>query len=125
MSFEFDWTWGDANYGAGGNFGGAFAGDFVNMQTQNLFIEFRPQKNLFINAGLTRLFDNIRVPSYTFLSTIMHTGFRLAIWGSDASGLTTHYFLPLLPRLPRFLPNFGKIDLFAGNVVFNDEYNLP
>ena len=66
MSFELDWTWGDANYGAGGNFGGAFGADVVNMQTQNLFIEFRPQKNLFINAGLTRLFDNISVPCIYF-----------------------------------------------------------
>ena len=41
-SFEFDWTWGDANYGAGGNFGGAFGADQVNMQTQNLFVELRP-----------------------------------------------------------------------------------
>src|SRR5210317_579792 len=59
MSFEFDWTWGDANYGAGGNFGGAFGADFVNMQTQNLFVEFRPKKNLIINAGLLRYYDNI------------------------------------------------------------------
>ena len=118
MSFEFDWTWGDANYGAGGNFGGAFAGDFVNMQTQNLFIEFRPQKNLFINAGLTRLFDNIRVPSYTFLSTILHTGFRLAIWGSDAAGLATHYFIPN----QRFKTGFYQ--LYENNVEQDDDVVL-
>lgn len=118
MSFEFDWTWGDANYGAGGNFGGAFAADFVNMQTQNLFIEFRPQKNLFINAGLTRLFDNVRVPSYTFLSTIMHTGFRLAIWGSDASGLATHYYLPN----HRFKTGFYQ--LYENNVEQDDDVVL-
>ncbi len=118
MSFEFDWTWGDANYGAGGNFGGAFSGDFVNMQTQNLYIEFRPQKNLFINAGLTRLFDNIRVPSYTFLSTIFNTGFRLAIWGSDATGLATHYLLPN----QRFKAGFYQ--LYENNVEQDDDVVL-
>ncbi|MCB0283511.1 MAG: hypothetical protein H6627_14220 [Calditrichae bacterium] len=118
MSFEFDWTWGDANYGAGGNFGGAFGADFVNMQTQNLYIEFRPQKNLFINAGLTRLFDNINVPAYTFTSTIVNTGYRLAFWGSDASGLSSHYLL----KNQRF--KAGVYQLYENNVEQNDDVIL-
>jgi hypothetical protein len=118
MSFEFDWTWGDANYGAGGNFGGAFAGDFVNMQTQNLFIEFRPQKNLFINAGLTRLFDNISVPSYTFTSVLVNTGYRLAFWGSDATGIVSHYLLDD----QRFKAGFYQ--LYENNVEQNDDVVL-
>jgi len=115
MSFEFDWTWGDANYGAGGNFGGAFGADFVNMQTQNLFIEFRPQKNLFINAGLTRLFDNINVPSYTFTNVLVNTGYRLAFWGSDATGIASHYFL----ENQRF--KAGVYQLYENNVDHNDD----
>ena len=67
MSFELDWTLGTGNYSAGGNFGGAFGADAVNMQTQNLFIEFNPNKKLYINAGLLRLYDNIRVPFYGLL----------------------------------------------------------
>ena len=118
MSFELDWTWGDANYGAGGNFGGAFGADFVNMQTQNLFIEFRPQKNLFINAGLTRLFDNIKVPSYTLTDDLVHTGYRLAIWGSDATGIAAHYLLPD----QRF--KFGAYQLYENNVEQNDDVSL-
>jgi hypothetical protein len=93
MSFEFDWTWGDVNYSTGGNVGGAFAGDVVNMQTQNLFVEFRPQKNVFVNAGLTRLFDNVRVPWYTLTDVLLTTGYRLAFWGSDATGMAGHYYL--------------------------------
>ncbi len=118
MSFEFDWTWGDANYGAGGNFGGAFAADFVNMQTQNLFIEFRPKKNIFINAGLTRLFDNVRVPYYTFTSTLINTGYRLAFWGSDATGITGHYFWSD-KRL-----KLGFWQLYENNVDENDDVTL-
>ena len=118
MSFEFDWTWGDANYGAGGNFGGAFAADFVNMQTQNLFIEFRPKKNLFINAGLTRLYDNVNVPYYTFTSTLLHTGYRLAFWGSDATGVAVHHLLPNLRT------KFGVYQLYENNVEQEDDVVL-
>ena len=118
MSFEFDWTWGDANYGAGGNFGGAFAGDFVNMQTQNLFIEFRPKKNLIINAGLTRLFDNVRVPWYTFTSTLLNTGYRLAFWGSDATGLAMHYMQN------NWRTKAAVYQLYENNVEQNDDVSL-
>ncbi len=118
MNFEFDWTWGDANYGAGGNFGGAFGADFVNMQTQNLFIEFRPQKNLFINAGLTRLFDNIKVPAYTFTEDLIYTGYRLAIWGSDATGIAGHYLL----NDQRF--KIGAYQLYENNVQQSDDVYL-
>ncbi len=118
MSFEFDWTWGDANYGAGGNFGGAFGADFVNMQTQNLFIEFRPQKNLFINVGLTRIFDNIKVPAYTFTEDLFYTGYRLAIWGSDASGIAGHYLL----NDQRF--KFGAYQFYENNVQQDDDVSL-
>ena len=118
MSFEFDWTLGDANYGAGGNFGGAFGADFVNMQTQNLFIEFRPQKNLFINAGLTRLFDNVNVPAYTFTSKLVNTGYRLAFWGSDATGIAMHYLLPN----KRF--KSAVYQLYENNVEQDDDVTL-
>jgi len=118
MSYEFDWTWGDANYGAGGNFGGAFGADFVNMQTQNLFIEFRPERNIFINAGLTRLFDNVRVPAYTFTSTLLNTGYRLAFWGSDASGLAGHYYGE------RYRAKAGVYQLYENNVDQNDDVIL-
>ncbi|MCA9734450.1 MAG: hypothetical protein H6696_20070 [Deferribacteres bacterium] len=118
MNFEFDWTLGDANYGAGGNFGGAFGADFVNMQTQNLFIEFRPQKNLFVNAGLTRLFDNVSVPAYTFTSTLLNTGYRLAIWGSDASGVAYHH----LQKNMRW--KLGAYQLYENNVEQDDDVAL-
>jgi hypothetical protein len=118
MSFEFDWAWGDANYGAGGNFGGAFGADAVNMQTQNLFIEFRPQKNFFLNIGLTRLFDNVSVPAYTLTPVLLNTGYRLAFWGSDASGIAAHYLWPG-SRIKA-----GAYQLYENNVEQNDDVSM-
>ncbi len=115
-SFEFDWTWGDANYGAGGNLGGAFGADSVNMQTQNLFVEFRPRDNLFINAGLQRIFDNIRVPWYTFTDDLVYKGYRLAFFGSDATGLSGHYMLDTDKRL-----RLGFYQLYENNVEQSDD----
>lgn len=91
-SLEFDWTWGDANYGAGGNFGGAYGADFVNMQTQNLFMEFNPNRQWYINVGLQRVYDNMGVPWYTFTDYLLQQGFRLAYFGSDATGVSAHWF---------------------------------
>jgi len=121
-SFEFDWTWGDANYGAGGNFGGAYGADQVNMQTQNLFLELRPQKNLFINAGLQRIFDNIRVPWYTFTDVLLNTGYRLAFFGSDATGVSTHWMWDTDKRLKA-----GFFQFYENHVEQDDDvvmYNL-
>lgn len=118
MNLEFDWTLGDANYGAGGNFGGAFGADFVNAQTQNLFIEFRPKKTFFINAGLTRLFDNVAVPAYTVTSQLVNTGYRLAFWGSDASGIAMHYLMP------NKRVKAAAYQLYENNVEQNDDVTL-
>ncbi len=118
-SFEFDWTWGDANYGAGGNFGGAFGADQVNMQTQNLFLELRPQKNLFINAGLQRIFDNIRVPWYTFTDDLLTTGYRLAFFGSDATGITTHWMFDTDKRMKA-----GFYQLYENQAEQDDDVKL-
>ncbi len=87
-SFEIDWTWGDASYGVGGNFGSAFSADQVNLQTQNVEIELIPSKGWAVNLGLQRLFDTPYNPYRTFFETMGRTGYRLAFWGSDAVGLT-------------------------------------
>lgn len=90
-SFEIDWTWGDASYGAGGNFGSAFSGDQVNIQTQNVELELIPLKNMAINIGLQRLFDTAYNPYRTFVSTMLTTGYRLMYWGSDGVGVSVRY----------------------------------
>ncbi|RMI13840.1 MAG: hypothetical protein D6681_05610 [Calditrichaeota bacterium] len=90
-SFEIDWTWGDRSYGTGGNTGGAFSADQVNIQTQNIEVELIPYPGLTVNLGLQRLFDTPYNPYRTFFSTMTYTGYRLAFWGSDAAGITLRY----------------------------------
>jgi hypothetical protein len=87
-SFEIDWTWGDVAYGTGGNFGSAISSDQVNIQTQNLEIEFLPGNRWAINLGLQRLYDTPYNPYRTFFEKMTYTGYRLSYWGTDGVGLT-------------------------------------
>lgn len=90
-SFEIDFTWGDASYGSGGNFGGAVAGDQVNLQTQNVELELIPYKNWSINIGLQRMYDNPNNPYRTLFGKLTNTGYRLMFWGTDATGISVRY----------------------------------
>ncbi len=87
-AFEIDWTWGDESYLVGGNRGGAFNGGRVNIQTQNIELELLPGDNWAINIGLQRLFDTQYNPYRTLANTMLQTGYRLAFWGSQATGIT-------------------------------------
>jgi hypothetical protein len=86
-SFEIDWTWGDASYGAGGNQGAAFNADFVNIQTQNLEIEIIPTYGWAINIGLMRGFDTPYHPYRTTFDQLQQSGFRLMYWAGDMAGI--------------------------------------
>ena len=90
-SFEIDFTWGDVAYGTGGNFGGAISGDQVNIQTQNVELEFIPFRNWTVNLGLQRMFDSPYNPYRTLFGTLTETGYRLMYWGTDASGISIRY----------------------------------
>jgi hypothetical protein len=89
-SFEIDWTWGDVAYGTGGNLGGAISADQVNIQTQNIEIEYQPIPGLTFNLGMQRLFDTPYDPYRTFFEKMSETGYRLMYWGTDAVGLRIH-----------------------------------
>ena len=118
-SLEFDWTWGDANYNAGGNQGGAFGADNVNMQTQNLFMELRPRRNLFINVGLQRIYDNVLVPWYTWTDFLLHQGYRLSLFGSDGTGVSTHWFRKADERI-----KVGAYQFYENNIEQNDDVQM-
>ncbi len=90
-SFEIDFTWGDAAYGTGGNFGGGVSADQVNLQTQNVELELRPWRNWSVNLGLQRMFDSPYNPYRTLFGTLTNTGYRLMFWGTDATGVTIRY----------------------------------
>lgn len=117
-SFEIDWTWGDAAYGVGGNFGSAFNGDQVNLQTQNVELELIPRKGWAVNLGLQRLFDTPYNPYRTFFKTMTLTGYRLAYWGSDAVGITV--------RHDRDFNRFkaGYYQLYENNIEQKDDVAL-
>src|SRR3954470_6089275 len=117
-SFEINWTWGDASYGVGANFGGALSGRQINIQTQNVEVEFTIKKRWFLNIGLQRLWDNIRDPYRTFFSTMALSGTRLAYWGSDAVGISAHG--PLLGNVWRL----GAYDLYHNKVQIDDHVLL-
>ena len=87
-SFELDWTWGDVAYGVGGNFGGGFSADQVNLQTQNLELELNPTKGLYVNLGLQRIFDTPYNPYRTLFDKMTYTGYRLAYFGTDGVGVS-------------------------------------
>src|SRR5262245_24863768 len=89
-SFEINWTWGDASYGVGANFGGALSGRQINIETQNVEVEFTIKKRWFLNIGLQRLWDNPRDLYRSFFQTASLTSERLAFWASDAVGITLH-----------------------------------
>jgi len=88
VSFELDWTWGDVAYGVGGNFGGAFSADQVNLQTQNLEVELHPWEGVYINLGLQRIFDTPYNPYKTLFDKMTYTGYRLAYFGTDGVGVS-------------------------------------
>ena len=87
-SFELDWTWGDAGVGSGGNFGGGFSSDQVNLQTKNLEIELKPMKDLYVNVGLQRIFDTPYNPYTTLFDKMATTGYRLAYFGTNGVGIS-------------------------------------
>lgn len=87
-SFEIDWTWGDAAYGTGGNFGSAISADQVNIQTQNVELEFLPGNRWTINLGLQRMYDTPFNPYRTYFDKMTTTGYRLIYWGTDAVGIS-------------------------------------
>ncbi|MCF8241085.1 MAG: hypothetical protein K9J16_06845 [Melioribacteraceae bacterium] len=118
MAFEIDWTWGDASYGAGGNFGSALSADQVNLQTQNIELELIPFKNFAINLGLQRLYDTPYNPYRTFASTMLKTGYRLMFWGSDAVGISARYDWDY-KRIKA-----GFYQLYENNINQNDDVTL-
>jgi len=87
-SFEIDWTWGDVAYGTGGNLGAAISADQVNIQTQNIQVEYRPAPGWFVNLGLMRMFDTPYDPYRTYFDKMANSGYRLGYFGTDAVGMT-------------------------------------
>jgi hypothetical protein len=86
---EVDFAFGDQAYGVGGNTGGGFGADQVNLQTRRLFASFYPPvgHTLHVALGLQFLADGVRDPSTATLDGLQRSGGRMMFFGSEAAGL--------------------------------------
>jgi hypothetical protein len=114
-SFEIDWTWGDASYGAGGNQGAGFNADFVNIQTQNIEAEIIPAYGYAINFGLMRMFDSPYHPYRTTFDKLQTTGYRLFYWAGDAAGINFRR------DGDRYNVQAGAYNLWENRIELNDD----
>ena len=91
-AFEVDFVFGDQSYAVGGNTGGAFGADQVNLQTRRLHAAFTPAigHELDIVTGLQFVGDSAYDPRSTPVDTLATAGAGLSLWGSEAAGITAY-----------------------------------
>lgn len=100
-AFEVDFAWGDSAYGTGGNAGGGFGGDQVNLQTRRLYADFDagPTHTL---VGLQFMGDGVNDPTRVgSLDALYRSGGRLMVFGSEAAGVQS----------------FGAVDMLSGDTL--------
>lgn len=117
-SFLIDWTFGDSAYGTGGHTGGAISGSNVNIQTQNVDIEYLPAPGWAINLGLQRMYDTPNDPYRTTLDKMVQTGYRLMYWGTNGAGITVR------KDADRYKLKGGYYKLYENDVKINDDVTL-
>lgn len=91
-AFEVDFAWGDASYGLGGNTGGGFGGDQVNLQTRRLNADFRSAlagHDQTTVVGLQWLGDGVAQPT-DGLDAVFRSGARGLVFASEAAGVTVY-----------------------------------
>lgn len=93
-AFEIDLGFGDQSYGTGGNTGGGFGGDQVNLQTRRLHGTFRAvdtaRDDVHAVLGLQFVADSVFDPQAATPDDLFRTGGGLRFFGSEASGLTLY-----------------------------------
>ena len=90
--FEVDFAFGDASYGIGGNTGGGFGADQVNLQTRRLFVEVDSRllgHQQDWRAGLHFVSDGVGLPEEG-LDAVFRSGGRGTILASEAAGASLH-----------------------------------
>lgn len=89
--FEVDYGFGDQSYQVGGNKGGGFGADQVNLQTRRLYGSFSPRLSggheLTVVAGLQFLADGAYDPHKSTADQLFRHGGGLMLWGSEAAGV--------------------------------------
>ena len=117
-SFKVDFTWGDSAYGVGAHSGGALSGSQVNLETQNVEIEYRPFPTWAVNVGLQRLYDTPHDTYRTTLDKMVNTGYRLNYWGSNGAGISVRKDADF------YKLKGGYYKLYENNVELIDDVSL-
>ncbi|MFA6541028.1 MAG: hypothetical protein WCT99_05440 [Bacteroidota bacterium] len=118
--FKIDMTWGDAAYGVGGNKGGGLNAGQVNLQTLLANVDIHPTDatwNLVI--GLQRVFDNVRDPNVTAISTTQTSGYKLSYFGTQGVGVSLYKYLNQETQF-----RAGYFQLYENNISDNDDVAL-
>lgn len=92
-AFEVDYVWGDQSYSTGGNTGGAFGGDQVNLQTRRLYGAWKPRHGGHrwnVVGGLQFVADGATDPSAARPDDLFRSGGKLMFWGSEATGISVY-----------------------------------
>lgn len=93
-AFELDWAFGDRAYGTGGNLGGGFGADQVNLQTRRLHANLYPKlgtgHDLHLSVGLQFVGDSVSDPTTATPDELFRSGGRLMFWGSEAAGIAAY-----------------------------------
>ncbi|GDX81609.1 hypothetical protein LBMAG42_34200 [Deltaproteobacteria bacterium] len=89
-AFEIDFAWGDQSYATGGNTGGAFGGDQVNLQTRRLDVRLQLAKGHTVVIGQQFVGDSVNDPGTARLDELTRSGGRLMFWGSEAAGIAAY-----------------------------------
>jgi len=125
--FEIDFLYGDSAYGVGGNAGGGFGADSVNLQTRRLHADFRPDlgadRPVKVTAGLQFVADGVYDPTESGLDDLTRTGGGLRFFGSEAAGVTV-FGRVNGPSGERMRYRLGGYTLSEGGVAIDDDISL-
>lgn len=93
-AFEVDFAFGDSAYGTGGNVGGGFGGDQVNLQTRRLHADWWPnlgaKHRMHVVAGLHFVGDSVNDPTATTPDGLQRSGGRMMFFASEAAGVSVY-----------------------------------
>ncbi|MCB9766234.1 MAG: hypothetical protein H6739_41045 [Alphaproteobacteria bacterium] len=92
--FEVDWAMGDQSYSTGGNVGGGFGADGVNLQTRRMNVSLKPDlpggHRLHVIVGMQWLGDSVNDPTASRPDDLFRSGGRVMFWGSEAAGVAAY-----------------------------------
>ncbi|RME24581.1 MAG: hypothetical protein D6798_10865 [Deltaproteobacteria bacterium] len=125
--FEVDFAWGDQAYQTGGNKGGGFGADQVNLQTRRLHASFEPDlggdDRLRLVAGLQFVADGPHDPHQSGPDALFRHGGGLCFWGSEAAGLAG-FGVVRGPRGDLLHTRLGGYSLVENGVAEADDVTL-